>query len=218
MPMSRRLICSLAAAFVLQACSSTSPTQVSNRVGIISSTQALPAARDTPKQTFIRLAHIDQEKNLCVPTSAAMVLDYFGDPKSPRELKVLSRGRNYDSRDPFDDFTNTFFRDFVAGMRRIGYNWQNKAYANDRLGFSSGLNDIRESLKARRPVLVDTALYTGHTVAVVGFDDVENRLYVIDPGIASPGYRSLTYAEFESIWNSSKVGFDKRGAILTRPK
>jgi len=53
----------------------------------------------------LSISHIRQENNLCVPTSAAMVLKYFGENRSPRELKTLSRGRDYNEKVKFTDFT-----------------------------------------------------------------------------------------------------------------
>src|SRR5262245_27895594 len=87
-----------------------------------------PAPVVSERRVYIPIDRIHQEANLCVPTSAAMVLAYFGDPRSPRELKAYSRGRDYDPKEPFNDFTQTYYRDMVAGMRKAGYSWAHRNF------------------------------------------------------------------------------------------
>ena len=60
---------------------------VGNKTGVIRSAEEIPAPGVTESSVFIEIPHIRQETNLCVPTSAAMVLEYFGDPQPPRKLK-----------------------------------------------------------------------------------------------------------------------------------
>jgi hypothetical protein len=180
------------------------------------------AARPRPDQQAVGLAvpHIRQEKNLCVPTSAAMVLGFFGDQRSPRELKVLSRGRPYDPSAPFDDFSSTWFKDMVAGMRRIGYVWSVGNFSNDAAGFEKGLAAMELSLDRGNPVLVDTSFVKteGHTFVVVGVERKAAQLRIIDPDMPAPGVRIMTMKNFEAVWNSTAVGTNIRGAIFTKRK
>jgi hypothetical protein len=180
------------------------------------------AARPRPDQQAVALAvpHIRQEKNLCVPTSAAMVLGFFGDQRSPRELKVLSGGRPYDPSAPFDDFSSTWFKDIVTGLRRIGYVWSEGYFSNDAAGFEKGLTAMELSLDRGNPVLVDTSFVKteGHTFVVVGVDRKAAQLRIIDPDRPAPGVRIMTMKDFEAVWNSTAVGTNKRGAIFTKRK
>src|SRR5262249_55302737 len=124
----------------------------------------------TPVVASIPLVHVRQEKNLCVPTSAVMVLARDGDAHSPRELKAWSRGRDSHPRASFDDFTITFFQPLVEGMKRHGYDWHIHVYDNDASGFARGIADIEGELSRGRPVLVDTTLFGGHTLPINGID------------------------------------------------
>ncbi|HEY6241814.1 MAG TPA: C39 family peptidase [Burkholderiales bacterium] len=188
---------------------------VSNWTGVVTSSDGLPRPQFSESSVFLEIPHLRQEKNLCVPTSTAMVLEYFGESHAPRELKVLSRGRDYDPKEPFSDFTITFFSDLVLGLRKIGYDWRESKYTNNGWGFRRGLKDIRENLRRGNPVLVDTTLFGGHTFVVTGFDDDNAVLYFADPNIGAPGLRTISYEQFETIWSSEKTGFYGRGAILT---
>jgi hypothetical protein len=169
----------------------------------------------TTGRASIPLVHIRQEQNLCVPTSAAMVLAYDGDPHPPRELKAWSRGEEYDPAARFDDFTITFFAPLVKDMRRRGYTWSIRGYDDDDAGFQAGLADIHASLDQGRPVLVDTTLFGGHTLPVTGYDDARGELTLVDPNIAAPGIRHVPYAEFARIWSSTGAGSRRRAAIFT---
>jgi len=189
---------------------------VFNSIGVLTSRDDLPRPHVSGDSVFLNVPHIRQEENLCVPTSTAMVLAYFGESHSPRELKILSRGRNYDPKEPFSDFTITFFRDLVPGLRKIGYDWRDSTYLNNDSGFSSGLQDIKENLRRGNPVLVDTSLFGGHTFVVSGFDDNKAVLHITDPNIGAPGLRTISYEQFKGIWNSVDSGFSGRAALLTK--
>src|SRR5215467_668541 len=185
--------------------------------------QVTPTLTPTPpNQNIVSLAvpHIRQERNLCVPTSVAMVLSFFGDTRSPRELKMLSRNRHYDPSLPFDDFTPTWFKDMVGAMRVIGYAWREGYFSNDASGFEAGLSAIELSLGRGNPVLVDTSFRKseGHTFVVVGIDRRSGQLRIVDPDMPAPGLRIMPFRDFELVWNSTAVGTNKRGAIFTRKK
>lgn len=194
------------------------PQRPDNRIGLVHPASGKPSAEVSPRRVFLDVPHIRQERELCVPTSAAMVLAYFGDPRSPRELKTLAAGRAYEPEAPFTDYTMTWFKDMVSGMRRLGYEWEQDSFMNNSLGFANGLAKIKARLRRSEPALVDTSLWTGHTFVVVGYDDETSMLDVVDPNLSPPGRRLLGYDEFEKIWNSLPVGFNGRGAIFTSRK
>lgn len=194
-----------------------SAEKVGNSTGILEA-RDLPESGTTDRRVFLELPHIRQEHNLCVPASAAMILEYFGDPQPPRKLKVLSRGRSWDPDAPFDDFTITWWNDLLRGIRKLGYAWHATAYPNDEAGFRSGLADVRASLRKGNPVLVDVALYGSHTLVVVGIDDERRLAYFNDANIGSPGIRALSFDELESIWNGRSYDRDVRPALFTKPK
>src|SRR6185437_13602712 len=167
---------------------------------------AEPALRFTPppnvagQSAWIPLRYQAQEANLCVPTSASIILDYFGDRVSPREIKELSMGRRYSPEKPFHDFTVTLFRDLVWGLQGIGYSWNTKDYPDDRNGLRRGLSDIEHSLDAGIPVMIDTtpvrehtSSVAGHTFVVSGYSVAKQVLYVVDPNLWAPGTRVVGF-------------------------
>ena len=65
------------------------------------------------QSAWISVHHRSQERNLCVPTSASIILDYFGDAISPREIKALALNKRYVPGEEFTDFSITMFRDLI---------------------------------------------------------------------------------------------------------
>jgi Peptidase_C39 like family len=173
------------------------------------------------QSAWIPVSHQHQETNLCVPTSASIILNYFGQRVSPREIKELSMGRQYSPDQPFDDFTLTLFRDLISGLHTIGYSWKEFDYPDDPKGLRQGLAAIEHSLDAGIPVMIDSTPIRGprfpvegHTFVVAGYSVPQQVLYAVDPNRPAPGTRVISFQELESIWNSRSVNFDKRGAVF----
>ncbi len=164
----------------------------------------------------LAVPHIAQETLLCVPTSAAVVLAYYGDRQEPRRLKALSRGRTYDPAAPFDDFSITLFSDLKRGLSTLGYDWTDIAFAETPAGYAEGLRVIEEELRAGRPVMVDITIDgLGHTVVARGFDDQKRQLYFVDPARPAPGVVTVAYDQFETLWNEHAYGGQFRALMKT---
>ena len=196
-------------------CLADSGSGVPNTVGIVSSGQFTPPANVAGQSGWLAVPQIHQETNLCVPTSAAMVLSLYHTPYPPRELKVWSRGDDYDSTIPFNDFTLTYFVDLISGLQKHGIVWSIQHFDNDDAGYTLGLAALLKQIDLHQPVIVDTSLYTGHTFVVAGYRDAGSSLLIVDPFIASPGIREIKTPDFRQIWNSSVVGSNRRAAIFT---
>lgn len=177
-----------------------------------------PAVQHGPHAVYLPVPHLRQEHNLCVPTAAAMVLQAWGEPHDPRELKRLSRGQAAGDATPFDDFTITMFRDLLTGLQQLGHDWREVSFANNGTGFRQGLACLQAHLRRGLPALVDTSLYGGHTFVLAGFDARQQMLHAVDPNLAAPGRRSLHETDFATIWHSGATGFDGRAAILPQPR
>lgn len=146
-----------------------------------------------------------------------MILDYFGDSVSPREIKSLSRGLTYTPAQPFHDFTITFFRDMIAGLRTLGYSWLEKDYPADERGLRRGIADIERSLDAGMPVIIDTSPGNGpHSFVVSGYSKRDEAFYAIDPSKPPPGFRVVNFDELSAIWNSREVGAGIRAAVYPK--
>lgn len=176
-------------------------------------------AKAEPWDGALNVPHFAQEPQLCVPTAAAMVLSYYGDPQPPRLLKALASGLSSVPED-FRDFTLTYYRDLIRGLKRIGYDWEERTFPNTSQGFGDGMARIEAEIAARRPVLVDVSIdpKASHTFVVAGADPTTQMLYVVDPLAPEPGRRRMSYRTFEQVWNESALGGDFRGLVLTRPK
>lgn len=189
-----------------------------NNVGILKAGQFIPPPNQPGRSGYIPLVHLRQEKNLCVPTSACIVLQHSGKAVVPRELKALTRGKKYDPTAPFEDFTFTFFPELLLGVSTLGLTWHTKAYEPTKEGVESGIKEIIQAIDAGNPVIIDTSLYGSHTFVVAGYDDTARNLIIMDPNIAAPGLRLISYDNIEAIWTSHKTGFNKRATIFTAPK
>lgn len=60
----------------------------------------------------------------------------------------------------------------------------------------------------------NTSTVAGHTFVIAGHSVSQEVLYVVGPNIPSPGTRTITFQELESMWNSRGVSFDKRAAVF----
>jgi hypothetical protein len=170
------------------------------------------------QSAWIPLRHQQQERNLCVPTAAAIVLEYLGETLSPREIKALSLGKTYKPGDRFTDFSITLFRDLNAGLARRGYQWHEGDFPNNAAGLKNGLAAIQRHLDTGLPVLIDTTFGTGHTIVIAGYSIPQQCLFAIDPGRSSRGLRVLGFRELDRIWNSRGVHFNARGADFPERK
>ena len=173
--------------------------------------RALDAVRGAaPPSAHVRLAHVRQGDWLCVPTCAALVLDGYGDPRTPAEVKALAV-----ASDP--KFRGTYFRDLIAGLGTVGYRWREETFPVTEDGFSRGFRRLKRSLAGGRPVIVglfDPPI--GHAVVLAGYDDASGTVRVVDPLLESPGVLALSYAEFAERWRENVV--ELRAAIFTRPR
>ncbi len=167
-------------------------------------------------ETYVRLdvPHIRQGENLCVPTSAAMVLQYFGDPADPRKLKAMAEGHKPVSQRNRDF---TYFRDLDVALRQMGYKWKIRSFPKTNSGFSSGMRQIKRHLSSGRPVLIDVHQDNGHTFVLMGFDESRQIVYVRDPNLPRSSSRVLSYSQLRESWHDHQFG-DGRTAVFTFSK
>ena len=192
---------------------------------VVTSGQEAPGGPNR-KEVRLDLRHQLEEPGLCSVTCASIALEYLGTKISPRALKVMSRGRDYNPNEPFNDFTGTLFKDLRAAVNRLGYEWeQSPALPNDAHGFKEGILVIKQALNVGRPVIVDLTNAFGqtgsHVFIVCGYSDRTGKVSILDPHLKAPGITEIPYEEFESLWNSlgfKDRPFNARGMIVTSTK
>jgi hypothetical protein len=147
---------------------------------------------------------------MCVPTSAAMVLEYFGDTVSPMAVKSMCPSH--------EDFAGTYYVDLVVGLEKLGYHWQIERFRANHAGFESGLHTIAAAIEAGNPVLASTfSPPIGHTMVVVGYSDSAKTLKLLDPNRQLGSAKGVSFREFEKIWRDN-LEPDHRYIILTHPR
>jgi hypothetical protein len=159
---------------------------------------------------YIRVAYQQQVHNLCVPTSASMVLHFYGDTISPATLKAISTPKG-------STFEGTYLADLVAGVKTLGYNWEVKTFSPDDSGFLAGFAEIMSALDAGHPILLSTSSPPiGNTMVMVGYDIYRREIFLIDPNREAPGKRTISFDTFKTIWHEDIA--KARAFVLTRPK
>ena len=214
-------ILSCAVALIIQISSiariSASPAppigKVKDNAGV--GTDFRPSPNHPGRSAYIRLHHIRQEPYLCVTTSATMALAHYGVKTSPRELKALSDGRAYHPDQVFHYNKFTYFYQLIEGVASLGCAWRFGSFPLTEEGFKTGMAHVKVALDQGKPALVDTSLYGDHTFVVCGYDEAAARILIMDPNIPRPGLRSLTYSQFERVWNSDGVNYHYRAAVFT---
>jgi hypothetical protein len=175
-----------------------------------------PPPNRVGQSAWIPLHHQQQEPNLCAPTSASIILDYFGDSISPREIKALTRNTQYTPEENFIDFSGTSFRDLIAGLALRGYAWREKSYSNDSRGLKRGLADVERSLDGGIPVMIETSLYYGHAYVVAGYSTHDRAVFIVDPAAENPGIRAVRFEVLGSVWHPSGSDLGRRAAVFPR--
>ena len=213
----RRFIAIFICAFAASWTTASFAQQPADTVGVVKSSQFVAPKNQPGKSGYLPLKPLRGELNLCVPTSAAAILQRFGSRVTPREIKALTKVDVYDPKSEFTDFTITYYKDLLIALTKLGITWNEKLYANDHQGFLSGLKDIQGSIDQGNPVLLDTTLFGTHTVVASGYDEAAQRLIIFDTNIPPPGIRVVPYSDVETFWNSRNVGYDGRAAIFSQP-
>ena len=185
--------------------------QMQDRTGVVPHSR-LPAPVVSDAVVRLDIPHIRQQPGLCVPTSSAMILRYFGETHDPLKLKALAEERKPPAQ---RNTAFTLWVDMRQALQRLGKNWAIREYAKADAGFERGLADIKRSLHAGNPVMIDVHLGEGHTFVVMGYNDREKVAYVRDPNLPSSESRALAYDELLRSWHNHKFA-DSRSAFYSQ--
>ena len=174
--------------------------EMQERTGVVAHRHIpMPVVSDAVAR--LDVPHIRQLPGLCVPTSSAMILKYFGEAHDPVRLKTLAEEHKPAAQ---RNTAFTYWVDMRHALRRIGKEWTIREYMKTDAGFDQGLADIKRSLRANHPVMIDVHLGVGHTFVVMGYNDREKIAYVRDPNLASSESRALPYDELLRSWHNHK--------------
>jgi uncharacterized protein YvpB len=148
---------------------------------------------------YCEVNHIPQYSNLCVGASAQMVLAYYGENIDQKDIKRHADGINYKDNDK-RLYKAIFFIKLIKALKDFGIQWEEESYP--MYSGDQGLDFIINEIRNKRPVLIDTTLYRGHTVVVNGYCENKKLFIITDPNIKSPGIRIISYQNLRRIWNS----------------
>jgi len=178
-----------------------------NDLGIIKNNEEIDLIKS--ESIYCEIDYIKQYPNLCVGASAEMVLNYYGKKINQKDIKRHADGISYKDDDK-RLYKAILFVKLVRALKDFGIKWEQKLYAMDCGNL--GLNFIINEIKNKRPVLIDTTLFGGHTVVVNGYCEKKKLFIITDPNIESPGIRIISYEELRRIWSS---GGYIRGLVKT---
>ena len=154
-------------------------------------------------------------------TCSAIALEFYGSKMTPREILQNSVGLTYDQKLAFTDFyADRWYDSIVSTLQTKGYSWIFKSLRRDSTQFQKDLQSLKDSLDMGNPGIVSVSIppvdqyAKWHAVVVQGYDETKQVIYVLDPSISRPGYRVISYKNFESIWHTLD-GTDMRYIMLT---
>jgi hypothetical protein len=165
----------------------------------------------TPGLTSLRLEHQRQGPNLCLPTCASMILEYYGERHDPRTLKAMATPAG-------STFPGTYVDDLRAALARLGYQWESRCFTQDAAGYAEGLPRLKREVFEGYPVMVglhDPPI--GHVVVLVGYDEGTHELTFVDPNQDAPGLVTMDEDDFRLYWREDILA-GHRCATFTRPK
>lgn len=130
---------------------------------------------------------VPQEKDTCGAASLAMVLRYWGVPATHDQIAaaVLEPGQQG-----------------IAGSRLEAFARAQGLFA---LAYAGDLDQLRDSLRKGRPVIVALATGRGlhHDVVVTGLDDATREVVFHDPSEGRD--RRLAFPAFEKRWRQADL-------------
>jgi len=145
----------------------------------------------------LRVKHQKQDWNMCLPTSGSIVLDFFGDKRTPEALLKLA---NYTSIK-----NGMAYVHLLQALKKIDYHWDQQCYPLGDDGFLKGLKAVKRNLTQKLPVIL-TVNYPpiGHAVVISGYDERRKTVSVVDPSFGS-GTRMLSYRQFKDLWKERTI-------------
>ncbi len=149
----------------------------------------------------------------------SMILNCYGENKTPREWCGLFSGTPY-ATNTINSQYDYWYANSVAALRKLNYQWTfTDTYRKNSYDFSQGVKLIKKSLDMGCPCVVNVNYGAGHDkwngVVINGYDGT--GVYIIDPNLAPPGIRIISYSNFEKIWRTLD-GIDVRYLVTTSLK
>lgn len=169
---------------------------------VILSQQIVQAVPETYERYIIPgVPYIRQKPYWCGPASLAMVLNYWGLNISQDEIAT-------EIYRPDDKLT--YISDMVKYPRSLGF------YAK---AITGSIDILKNYIIADIPLIVlqkfsITNPY-GHYRVVIGFDDNEHILYVLDPAI---GKQTISYDEFIELWKPGSTFTVTNWTLIIYPR
>tara|TARA_Y100000034_G_scaffold134066_1_gene201493 strand:- start:1963 stop:2691 length:729 start_codon:yes stop_codon:yes gene_type:complete len=125
----------------------------------------------------------------CGPTSAAMLLQYYGKSTTIQDIKVVAKNTWFKYGENDEEFGMTIPENLLKAV--------NHFLVKSKMRVAT-MRDVIKYINEKRPplVLVRSGQLTWHWVVVIGYDP--EHITVADPGWGRA--RKMTRAEFEGAW------------------
>ena len=161
---------------------------------------------------LLKLEHVKQKKNYCVPASIETVLKYYNFLIDQTLIAALSSENSLDS-----DGTN--YKDAIAAVNRLGFKWEYKYFVKN--SFDKDFQILKAEIHNKRPPIVSVQISSTkrHSFVFIGYNDTEQKAYFIDPSSKNTnlfsGSKILSYDELDKSWVVNK---SNRRFISTFPQ
>lgn len=148
-----------------------------------------------PEKVIMEVPYVEQEVAYCGPASFSMVMGYYG--------------QNVDQYSIGSDITTVEgakLRDLVHKANELGFD-----VFTGTCQFNAMLGLVAEGTPVIARVLSKNG-GNGHFIVVTGYDNSLGIVYVNDP--AQPERLTLTFDEFQNIWNISTLGAENSNDLI----
>lgn len=165
---------------------------------------------DLKPKVMLDLKHQVQGPNMCVPTSAAIVMNYYGVTADPAKIMQLGGGSQKDGMAA---------EALTKALKNWEFNWPTETYRVDSAGFKRGLKDILTELSADRPVLIHihsrNRTILSHIVTLIGYDIKRQEVYYLDTA-AGPKTLRIGFKQLNREWSDDPKRPYRRYVRFTR--
>jgi hypothetical protein len=142
-----------------------------------------------------------------ISSCCAVVLYKYGEKINPRQLYCMASGEIYNPNKQQYSSYDWWYDGIASSLVKKQYNWTfENNWNGSSYDFERGFKRIKTSLEKGCPVIISVTLSPSplvekwNAVLINGYDEKNKIVYLIDPNIAAPCVRIISYKNFDHIW------------------